>query len=254
MAWRISDTCTLLPSISLTDRLSPGVPTDIYIQLLTAVIALEKSLHEPMYIFICSLSVNEMFGSSVFFPKLLNYSLARIRTVSYIDSLFQMFCLHSYASVQFAILAVMAYGRYESICNPLLYHSTMTPCMVLKLLLMACLLPTSIVLVVVILHLRLPLCGFVLESFYCENLSLRNLSCVDTTINEIYGLVTIGTNIGIPVLLILYSYGKVFLVFLSLESLIIHPIASPFIYGVKTQAIRKRIVMFFKGKKGNLEK
>ncbi|RXM92388.1 DNA polymerase delta subunit 3 [Acipenser ruthenus] len=38
-------------------------------------------------------------------------------------------------------------------------------------------------------------------------------------------------------------------VFLSLESLIIHPIASPFIYGVKTQATRKRIVTFFKGKK-----
>ncbi len=78
--------------------------------------------------FLCSLSVNELYGSIALFPSLLsNMLLSKIPEVSLTLCHIQIFALYTYASVEFCNLAVMSYDRYVAICYPLEYHRIMSP-------------------------------------------------------------------------------------------------------------------------------
>ncbi|KAM9442937.1 uncharacterized protein ACWYII_014717 [Salvelinus alpinus] len=43
----------------------------------------EKGLHEPMYIFLCSLCVNGLYGTAGFYPKLLLDLQSDVQVISY---------------------------------------------------------------------------------------------------------------------------------------------------------------------------
>ncbi|KAM9442936.1 olfactory receptor 1L4-like [Salvelinus alpinus] len=44
----------------------------------------EKGLHEPMYIFLCSLCVNGLYGTAGFYPKLLLDLQSDVQVISYV--------------------------------------------------------------------------------------------------------------------------------------------------------------------------
>ncbi|XP_006009816.2 olfactory receptor 52E4-like [Latimeria chalumnae] len=176
--------------------------------LLILVIVKERSLHEPMYIFICNLACNGLYGTIAFFPKMMADLLYKVQTISCVGCLFQTFCLHTYAVCELSSLAVMAYDRYVSICNPLRYSSIMTQTKIYKLLVVAWGYPIVIFTINFSLTLRLPLCGSVIGKVYCDNWSLVKLSCVDITLNSIYGLFTTVALVVPPLLLIAVSYFK----------------------------------------------
>uniref|UniRef100_A0A8C9XAP5 Olfactory receptor n=1 Tax=Sander lucioperca TaxID=283035 RepID=A0A8C9XAP5_SANLU len=67
--------------------------------LLIVVICMNRSLHEPMYLFLCSLFVNELYGSTGLFPFLLVQILSDIHTISAPFCFLQMFCVYTYGSV-----------------------------------------------------------------------------------------------------------------------------------------------------------
>ncbi|XP_006008294.1 olfactory receptor 56A4-like [Latimeria chalumnae] len=177
--------------------------------VLIAVITLEESLHEPMYICLCNLSVNELFGSYSLLPHLMANLLSDTNSVSYTGCFVQIFCLQMYGTVELIILTVMAYDRYVAICNPLRYSTIMTKAKVSKLLVFAWLYTSAIVFIVIVLSLRLPLCGSIIEKLYCDNVSIMKLSCVEPSINNIYGLITIAIDVGIPLIIIIYSYTQI---------------------------------------------
>ncbi|XP_035240237.1 olfactory receptor 52J3-like [Anguilla anguilla] len=83
----------------------------------------------------------------------------------------------------------MAYDRYIAICKPLNYHSIITPRKVMKLLVFTWLSSICESAGVAALVARLPLCGFNIEKIYCTAWAVVKLSCVDTTINNIYGYI-----------------------------------------------------------------
>ncbi|XP_069828907.1 olfactory receptor 52D1-like [Dendropsophus ebraccatus] len=168
-----------------------------------------KSLQEPMYIFISVLCMNGLFGSSALFPSLLVNLLQKNPSISYTACLVQIFCIHTYGSCEMTILASMAYDRYVSICDPLHYNRIMTPSIVLKLVLGAWLYPSTLVSILIILTARLPLCGTNIVKMYCENSAVMRLSCVDTSVNNVYGLVITVAVLGLPFLLIFYSYLRI---------------------------------------------
>uniref|UniRef100_H3AKR1 Olfactory receptor n=1 Tax=Latimeria chalumnae TaxID=7897 RepID=H3AKR1_LATCH len=177
--------------------------------VLIAVIVLEESLHEPMYICLCNLSVNELFGSCSLLPHLMAILLSETNSVSYIGCFTQIFCIHTYGTIEQIILTVMAYDRYVAICNPLRYSTIMTKAKVYKLLIFVWLYSICIVLIVIVLSLRLPLCGSTIEKLYCDNVSILNLSCVEPSVNNIYGLITIVFDGGVPLTIIIYSYIRI---------------------------------------------
>ncbi|XP_075449364.1 olfactory receptor 52D1-like [Ascaphus truei] len=173
------------------------------------IVALHRGLQEPMYIFICALCVNGLYGSTAFFPCLIANLLSEIQTVSYIGCLTQVFCIHTYMACELTILAVMAFDRYVCICNPLRYNSIMSLITVFKLVAAAWLYGILLFTIQFILTIRLPLCGSVIEKIYCDNWSVVKLSCINTAVNNIYGFfLTVILVVLIPVL-ILVSYIQI---------------------------------------------
>ncbi|XP_031696385.1 olfactory receptor 6N1-like [Anarrhichthys ocellatus] len=178
-------------------------------------VCLEKSLHQPMYIFICCLSFNSLYGSAGFFPRFLMDILSDTHLISRPSCFIQIYVIYSYAACELMILGIMAYDRFVAICQPLRYHSKMTSMMVTYLLMFALLFPAFAVGVLVYLTVRLPLCGNKVHRIFC---SVVQLSCVDMTVNRIVGTLFTVSNTAVPLFFILYSYLHILLVLRSSSS------------------------------------
>ncbi|XP_030255711.1 olfactory receptor 49-like [Sparus aurata] len=177
--------------------------------LLIVVICMNRSLHEPMYMFLCSLFVNELYGSSGLFPFLLTQILSDIHTVSASFCFLQIFLLYSYGAVEYLNLAVMSYDRYLAICCPLQYNSRMTSKRIGLLVALTWVCSFLLCVVMTSLSNSLQLCGNIIEKVYCDNYSVVKLSCSDTTVNNIYGLIITALSIFGPLTLILYTYMRI---------------------------------------------
>ncbi|KAF0885770.1 O10R2 protein, partial [Crocuta crocuta] len=86
-----------------------------------SVIRLDRSLHTPMYFFLCILSTSEVFYTIVILPKMLINLLSVLRTVSFMGCATQMFFFLGFAVTNCLLLGVMGYDRYAAICQPLRY-------------------------------------------------------------------------------------------------------------------------------------
>ncbi|XP_050923296.1 olfactory receptor 11A1-like [Lates calcarifer] len=177
--------------------------------LLIVIICMNRSLHEPMYLFLCSLFVNELYGSTGMFPFLLLQILSDIHTVSVPFCFLQIYCVYSYVCVEFFNLAVMSYDRYLAICYPLQYNTRMTFNRVAVLIVVTWLPAFLVVVGTVSLTSSLQLCGNIIDNVYCVNYSIVKLACSDTTVNNIYGLFVSGFTVCGPLILILFSYMKI---------------------------------------------
>ncbi|XP_053177062.1 olfactory receptor 1030-like [Scomber japonicus] len=176
---------------------------------LIVVICMNRSLHEPMYLFLCSLFVNELYGSTGLFPFLLLQILSDIHTVSKAFCFVQIFWLCSYGNVEFFNLAIMSYDRYLAICYPLQYNTRMSPHKIIILIAVPWLFSFLAIIVLVCLSGTLQLCGNIINNIYCGNYPIVKLACFDTRVNNIYGLIYTVISICIPLILILYTYLKI---------------------------------------------
>ncbi|XP_075334680.1 olfactory receptor 10A3-like [Odontesthes bonariensis] len=254
-------------------------------------VCLEKSLHQPMYVFICCLSFNSLSGSAGLFPRLLMDILSDTHLISRPSCFTQMFVIYVYAACEMTILCIMAYDRFVAICQPLHYHSKMTFKMVMCLIIFAELYPVILCGYCLSIIVSLPLCGNKLNRLFCTSWPVIQLSCVDTSVNNIASWVAATTTVFVPLFFVLYTYlrilhicrksssefrGKslrtclphlvtfvnfslsvfcelslsrleadkidaVFIVFLSLEFLIIPPIINPLVYGLNLPQIKTGI-------------
>ncbi|XP_014185741.2 olfactory receptor 10J5-like [Haplochromis burtoni] len=177
--------------------------------LLIVVICVNRSLHEPMYMFLCSLFVNELYGSTGLFPFLLLQILSDVHTVSAPLCFLQIFSLYSYVGVEFLTLAVMSYDRYLAICCPLQYNTRMTSSTVSVLIAVSWIYALLLVAVTVSLSSPLQLCGNIINKVYCDNYAIVKLACSDTTLNNIYGLISTAFTVFVPVTLIFFTYMRI---------------------------------------------
>ncbi|XP_075343494.1 olfactory receptor 52D1-like [Odontesthes bonariensis] len=176
--------------------------------LLIEVIHHEKSLHEPMYVLLCNLAVNELYGSTALLPALLVNILSPLHEISLSFCQIQIFAVHTYAITEFTILAVMSYDRYVAICHPLSYHAIMSQ-RIAKLIVFMWLYPVLGFLIVFIFTLRLPYCGRIIEKVYCVNYLLVKLACTDTSLVNIIGLLSVVLYTGPQLIMIFYSYSHI---------------------------------------------
>ncbi|KAM6983486.1 olfactory receptor 52H1-like [Tautogolabrus adspersus] len=169
---------------------------------LVVLISLERSLHQPMFLLFCNMSINDAFGTTVLIPRLLSDLFVPYaeRYIHYIDCVVQAFCLHLNASTSHTVLIIMAFDRYVAICNPLRYATIMTSKMVVKLSVSAWAVSFILVLILVSLSVRLSRCRAEIFHPFCDNASLFKLSCESVLINNIYGLgytvILLGTSVG----------------------------------------------------------
>ncbi|XP_030216906.1 olfactory receptor 52K1-like [Gadus morhua] len=187
---------------------------------LIGLIVLQKSLHEPMYLLVCNLAANGLYGSTALLPAMLKHILSRSHQVTLSSCLLQVFTVHTYAIVEFTILAAMSYDRYVAICRPLHYHTAMPLSKVYKIITLTWLLPFVAFLAMFSLTLNLRFCQPVMERLYCLNYSLVRLSCSDTGYMNIVGIVSVFLYTVPQIVLIFYTYGHILkiCVFSSRES------------------------------------
>ncbi|CAN9511476.1 unnamed protein product [Ophioblennius macclurei] len=148
----------------------------------------EKTLHQPMYILFCNLSVNDLIGNTVLLPQLMAHVLSTERFLTYNQCVVQAFYSHTFGSASHLILVVMAFDRYVAICHPLRYSSIMTTRAVVVLSAFAWGASLALVSVLIGLTVRLSRCRSFVPNAYCDNASLFKLSCDDVSVNNIYGL------------------------------------------------------------------
>ncbi|XP_026861588.2 olfactory receptor 1D2-like [Electrophorus electricus] len=165
-------------------------------------IASDKGLHEPMYIFLCNLCINALYGTAGFYPKFLYDLLSQFHVISYAGCMIQIFVIYSSALCDFSTLTIMAYDRYVAICRPLDYHSEMTNLTVLKCILFCWLAPFCCMALVVFLTSRLALCGSSIGKLYCETWAVAKLACYSTTVNNVVGQTVIIIYFGHAVLIV----------------------------------------------------
>ncbi|XP_029303901.1 putative olfactory receptor 52P1 [Cottoperca gobio] len=171
----------------------------------------ERSLHQPMYLLFCNLSINDVMGNSLLVPQLLSDILAppSERLIHYYACLMQAFTTHMFSTNAHTVLMVMAFDRYVAICNPLRYAAIMTNKMVVKLTVSAWGVAFVLVGILLGLTIRLNRCRTLITNPYCDNASLFKLSCESVYANNIYGLtftvVLLSSSIGSVIL----TYSKI---------------------------------------------
>ncbi|XP_061774342.1 olfactory receptor 13D1-like [Nerophis ophidion] len=164
--------------------------------VLIVTIVLEKKLHEPMYVFVCNLCVNSLYGTAAFYPKFLYDLLSDRHMISYFGCMLQLYVIYSYAATEFSILAVMAYDRCVAICRPLEYHAIMTKTWVVFLVAFSRLVPLFSQGISWVLTSKLQLCGSHIRKLYCENWSILTLSCNSIATNSTVGFIVIMFYVG----------------------------------------------------------
>jgi len=153
-------------------------------------ISLEKKLHQPMHMLFCNLPVNDVLGSIVLLPRLMNHILTdpSERYITFVECATQAFLGHVYGTASHTILMIMAFDRYVAICNPLRYQTIMSNNMVVKLSAGAWGVAVVLVGILISLSLRLSHCRSVIQNMFCDNASLFKLTCESIVINNVYGL------------------------------------------------------------------
>ncbi|XP_028249767.1 olfactory receptor 6N2-like [Parambassis ranga] len=178
---------------------------------IVCLIWMHKNLHEPMYIFIAALLINSVLLSIAIYPKLLSDFLSEKQVTTYSACLLQTFMFYCLGGSEFLLLSAMAYDRYVSICKPLRYPSIMRKRTVTVFLALAWLVPACEVGGQVILSARKKLCFFVFKGIICNSTIFR-LHCERSAVQNIYGLVVLVNLIFFPVLFILFTYIRIFII------------------------------------------
>ncbi|XP_074528175.1 olfactory receptor 52N5-like [Halichoeres trimaculatus] len=211
-------------------KVSPhaSIPTFIFLLLifvfimvsnlgLVVLIMVERSLHEPMYLLFCNMSINDLLGASSVIPRLLSDAFTPIkqRYISYNECVVQAFCAHVHAVTSHTVLMIMAYDRYVAICQPLQYPTVMTNRMVVVLSVSAWGVSFVMIIIVVSLSVRLSRCRSFINNPYCDNASLFKLSCENVLVNHIYGLSTALLTMVCSLCSLAYTYMRIAMVCLS---------------------------------------
>ncbi|XP_074551461.1 olfactory receptor 6N2-like [Halichoeres trimaculatus] len=171
-------------------------------------IVLDPNLHEPMYILVCNLCINALYGTAAFYPKFSFDLLSDTQVISYVGCFLQIYVIYTYATIDFSVLALMSYDRYVAICRPLEYHLVMSVRRTAMLVGVAWFVPLLCEIMVLGLTAQLKLCGSHIQKVYCENWSVVKLACGSTTGNSIVGLIIIAFYCG-HVVFIVCSYVPV---------------------------------------------
>ncbi|XP_041578260.1 olfactory receptor 10R2-like [Vulpes lagopus] len=184
-----------------------------------SVIRLERSLHTPMYFFLCVLSTSEVFYTIVILPKMLINLLSVLRTLSFISCAAQMFFFLGFGITNCLLLGVMGYDRCTAICQPLRYPVLMS-WRVCAQLAATCIVSGFLVsLVGTTLVFSLPFCGSNrVNHYFCDISPVIRLACAETYINELVIFICGVLVLLVPLIFICISYGFIVRTILKIPS------------------------------------
>ncbi|NXD73555.1 O5AS1 protein, partial [Eolophus roseicapillus] len=167
----------------------------------------DPQLQIPMYFFLTHLSFMDFSLSSAIMPKALETFLLGRSHISFWGCFAQMYIFMALAVSECFLLGVMAYDRYTAVCKPLLYTTTMTRARRYGMMVLVYTSGFLTSLVHITLAGRLSFCqARSIDHFFCELPALLQLSCSDTSTNELLQVYNAAFNSTGSVLMILVSY------------------------------------------------
>ncbi|XP_032096997.1 olfactory receptor 52Z1 [Sapajus apella] len=170
----------------------------------------ERSLHEPMYLFLSMLASTDILLSTAAAPKMLAIFWFHSTDISFGSCASQMFFIHFIFVAESAILLAMAFDRYVAICCPLRYTAILTSSAIRKIGIAAVVRSFFICCPFIFLVYRLTYCGRnIIPHSYCEHMGIARLACDNINVNIIYGLIVALLSTGLDIVLIIMSYTMI---------------------------------------------
>ncbi|KAM6151601.1 olfactory receptor 5AR1-like [Rhynchocyon petersi] len=186
---------------------------------LLALIVASPRLHTPMYFFLSNLSFLDFCYSSVTVPKMLMGCFSGYQTISFFACMAQTSLFLLFAATEFFLLASMAYDRYVAVCNPLLYHSIMSPKLCLQLVIASYAVGLINMMLLTSTTFHLNFChSHVITHYFCDIPPLLKLSCSDTHVLQLLLFACGGFNVSVSLAIIVVSYICVFFAIIRIPS------------------------------------
>nr|XP_006203467.1 olfactory receptor 52B4-like [Vicugna pacos] len=175
--------------------------------LLVSIILTKRSLHEPMYLFLCMLAGADLVLSTCTVPQTLAIFWFCAGEISLDRCITQVFFLSSTFISESGILLVMAFDRYIAICYPVRYITILTHALIGKIGVTIFLRSYGTILPIVFPLKRLTFCqSNILPNTACKHIVLAHVSCDDIHVNIWYVFSVLMSTLVIDVVLIFISY------------------------------------------------
>ncbi|XP_058990785.1 olfactory receptor 4P4-like [Mustela lutreola] len=175
--------------------------------LILLTITCSHLIEQPMYYFLCHLSLMDLGYTSTVVPRLIRDLVTARKNISYNNCMTQLFTAHLLAGVEIFILVSMALDRYVAIVKPLHYMVLMNRrrCNMLVFMAWGVGFWHSVALLLVILHL--PFCGpNQIDHYICDVKPLLKLVCKDIHVVNILMIANSGMVVVAVFLVLVASY------------------------------------------------
>ncbi|XP_032646559.1 olfactory receptor 52P1-like [Chelonoidis abingdonii] len=183
------------------------------------VVGKEQTLHKPMYLLLCILSLTNIGSSTSVMPMALCVFWFNLKGITVGGCFTQMFFIHMFSAMQSAVLVAMAFDRYVAICNPLRYATVLTNARIAKLGLVGLIRAVVLMLPLPLLLSARPFCAnHIIPHTYCEHIAVVKMACGDTTVNRTYGLVVAAVVSVLDLALLVLSYSLIIRAVLRISS------------------------------------
>ncbi|XP_043927869.1 olfactory receptor 52E8-like [Protopterus annectens] len=151
------------------------------------IIKTEKSLHEPMYLFIFMLAFVDIVLVISALTKLLAILWFDAKTITFETCIIQMFIVHFFTGFSASLLVVMAFDRYIAVCNPLRYPNIVTNKFIAIAVAIAIIRPLGLLLPLPLFAVGFSYCRTnVIDHCYCEMFALINIACANLELSVLY--------------------------------------------------------------------
>ncbi|XP_025031122.1 olfactory receptor 14A16-like [Python bivittatus] len=188
--------------------------------LLVITVALNCSLHTPMYFFLVNLSLSDICFISTTIPKSMATSLTDNKVITFAECVAQVFSIFTFAGSDLALLTIMAYDRFVAICHPLQYSLILNWDACLQMVAASWLTCLIHALLETVIVFRWEYCrSHSIEQFFCDVPQLQKISCTDTRPSQILIFVIVIVVSSICCGIIFISYGYIFSAVLKIRSI-----------------------------------
>ena len=179
--------------------------------ILLIIIPAERSLHQPMYIFLAVLAATDIGLCAAIAPKMLAIFWFRAYSMAFDACLAQLFFIHTLQCMESGILLAMAFDRYIAICDPLRHTSILTPSILGRMIVVVVIRAVVLVGLLPILIKRLHhFWSIQIAHSYCDHMAVVKLAADDVQVNKICGLFVGFSILGFDMVFIIISYALIF--------------------------------------------
>ncbi|XP_047630557.1 olfactory receptor 4S2-like [Phacochoerus africanus] len=184
--------------------------------LIITTIQRSPNLKSPMYFFLSFLSFVDICYSSVTAPKMITDFQVKVKRISLVGCMAQLFFVHLLGGTEIFILTVMAYDRYVAICKPL-HYLTIMDWKFCSMLVVSCWLGGFVhTFIQTMLTVQLPFCGpSLMDHYFCDVHPLLKLACTDT---HVVGLIVVANSGMISLISFVILVGSYTVILLSFKT------------------------------------